>query len=576
MQSAIAVKKLGALALLLSLFSAIGVSAAFAADIPTLLWERGRQQTITFGEEGKENSWTIALVGPGKTQTFRKSTANPDGYFVYSVDIPRNQKIGDYKVLVSGNDRQDEVVAYVNLSKSISYNLLSDPEALGLLAVVFTTLVSAFLSGNSSLGGSQGFEEGNPDDPYQGDENTSTVESVGSELLEVSESRKGAFDQFRLGRISLVASLDATRHSWVQALAPRSRAWMRVVADASWLQAILGPVALLTPILGAVLGFAIFASHDFSQTVIPSANPLLVTLIALGVFDALAGALGGAIFLISVIVSGNMNSTADIRGLLGVTVLFFLPILISGTIRPLRRIKNSSYSWERAADYLIAPVFGFWAVKSLITAVDGFAQQLTELSQSASSIAIITSALIAVRLLCEDVAQKLAPARIEYLASPYLKNMDSYSQLVSISIKTCIYIFFMYGFLQYSWQGFVAIAFLIVPQVIKIYLDKLPNFPLLFQIIPGGVPGIVFTAILGLTVSNWVNTLPLVTEDKSRTIFILVGIPGFILSLLKILGRSPKKGDVRWYRREKYIFLYRSAGIIMYALALSLVSGVLL
>jgi hypothetical protein len=132
----------------------------------------------------------------------------------------------------------------------------------------------------------------------------------------------------------------------------------------------------------------------------------------------------------------------------------------------------------------------------------------------------------------------------------------------------------MYGFLQFSWQGLVGVAFLVTPQIIKLYGDRIPNFPVLFQIIPGGVPGTVFTALLGIAISKWVNMLPLVAEDKSRTIFVLVGIPGFILSMLKIFGRSPKDGDVRWYRRPKYNLLYRPAGVVMFFAALSLVSGV--
>jgi hypothetical protein len=214
------------------------------------------------------------------------------------------------------------------------------------------------------------------------------------------------------------------------------------------------------------------------------------------------------------------------------TVVFFLPILISGTTRPLRRQSKFKQPWERATDYLVAPVLSFWAIKSLITAIDGFAQQETDISKSATTLALISSALILLRLLLEDFAQKVAPARIEYLSAPNAKNMDSYYQVVSIGVKVLIYLFFMYGFLQYSWQGFVAVAFLILPQLIKIYADKLPNFPTLFQIIPGGVPGVVFTAVLGLLVSNWINSLPLIAEDKSRTIFVLVAIPGFILSIL--------------------------------------------
>jgi len=295
----------------------------------------------------------------------------------------------------------------------------------------------------------------------------------------------------------------------------------------------------------------------------------------LGVFDAMAGALGGLTLLISIIATGNLQTLAELRGLLGLTVIFFLPILISGTTRPLRRQNKFKQPWERATDYLVAPVLSFWAIRSLVTAIDGFAQEQTELSKSATTLALISSVLIVIRLICEDFAQKAAPGRIEYLSAPNVRNMDSYYQVISVAVKVLIYLFFMYGFLQYSWQGFVAVAFLVLPQIIRIYADKLPNFPTLFQIIPGGVPGVVFTALLGLSVSNWVNSLPLVAEDKSRTIFVLVAIPGFILSLLKILGRAPKPGDVRWYRRPRYTVLYRVGGVVMFTAAVSLVSGVL-
>lgn len=575
MPSAIVVKRIGALALFLSIFTSASMSLASALDIPSLYWERGRQQTITLGGESDEDRWAIRLVGPGKTQYFKRSSANEQGFFVYSVDIPRDQKLGEYRILVSSTERADELVANLTISKATSYNILGDPEALGILAVVLTTILSSFSINRTNLGGSDGYEAGNPDDPNQETDNTGNIESISSEVLVTSDDSRGPLDNLRLARIPLVASLDATRHSWIQIMAPRSRAWMRIIADASWLQALVGPLALITPVIGLSLGFTIYVLSDFSNSVIPTISPTLLALFCLGVFDAMAGALGGLTLLISIIATGNLQTLAELRGLLGLTVIFFLPVLIAGTTRPLRRQSKFKQPWERATDYLVAPVLSFWAIRSLVTAIDGFAQEQTELSKSATTLALISSALIVVRLICEDFAQKAAPGRIEYLSAPNVRNMDSYYQVISVAVKVLIYLFFMYGFLQYSWQGFLAVAFLVLPQIIRIYADKLPNFPTLFQIIPGGVPGVVFTALLGLSVSNWVNSLPLVAEDKSRTIFVLVAIPGFILSLLKILGRAPKPGDIRWYRRPRYTGLYRVGGVVMFTAAVSLVSGVL-
>jgi hypothetical protein len=110
---------------------------------------------------------------------------------------------------------------------------------------------------------------------------------------------------------------------------------------------------------------------------------------------------------------------------------------------------------------------------------------------------------------------------------------------------------------------------------LKRFDSNLPNVPVLFQLIPGGIPSIVVMSFVGFMFSNWVNTLPLLAEDKTKTIVIITSIPGLVVGLLKLFGRSAKPGDSRWYRRENMKWLYRTGGPVMLAVALLITIGVI-
>jgi hypothetical protein len=133
----------------------------------------------------------------------------------------------------------------------------------------------------------------------------------------------------------------------------------------------------------------------------------------------------------------------------------------------------------------------------------------------------------------------------------------------------------MIGFFGISWQIVAATAILIIPEALKRVSNSFPNIPALFQIIPGGVPAIIVMSFIGTTFSNWANSLPLLASDKSKTIVVLCSLPGFVISLLKLFGRSPKSGDVRWYRRSSMKLLYRFFGPITLLIASLITTGVI-
>jgi hypothetical protein len=154
-------------------------------------------------------------------------------------------------------------------------------------------------------------------------------------------------------------------------------------------------------------------------------------------------------------------------------------------------------------------------------------------------------------------------------------SQDFDSFLLTQAVRAALFVFFLIGFFGISWQIFVAVAILVVPSFLKRFDSKLPNVPTLFQLIPGGIPSVVVMSFIGFLFSNWVNTLPLLSAEKTKTIVILTSIPGLVIGLMRLFGRSPKPGDLRWYRRENMKWLYRTGGPVMLALAMLITIGVI-
>jgi hypothetical protein len=98
--------------------------------------------------------------------------------------------------------------------------------------------------------------------------------------------------------------------------------------------------------------------------------------------------------------------------------------------------------------------------------------------------------------------------------------------------------------------------------------------PILYQLIPVGIPSTIFMTLLGKFYFGWVDALEITAEDKARTIFLIMSIPGFIFMILKAFGRKPRKGDVRWYMRPQFNYFYKLVGPIFLIIAMGMTLGV--
>ncbi len=561
MHSAVKIKLFSSF--LLALFFGLqGASIAQASDIPTLQWERGRQQVITLGGQTADKLWSIDLVGKGKTLTFNRSSVNKAGFLVYSVDIPASFSVGDYEIHVSGPQEATTTTAYVKILEQVSYDPLTDPKGVGVIAVIAFTLLSFF------AGSKPGIDQSSSDE-------ASSLGSVEKEYQGVAFEQTGRLDQTRLTKSSLTRKLDELRHVWILESSPRSPLISRLISDGTYTQSLIGPFALVLPLFGIGLGYQIAHVMKANNGLVPTSLGLMSAAVILGVFDAFAGLLAFITFTATVATEGRIHNAVDIRTLLGLSLIWFTPSLVAGAARPLRRNKNEWQLWERLTDLAISTLLAGLAIKEMTAALDGFSHQKTLLAEHSKEIAIAGGIAVIVRFLIEEMATRLAPRRVEYLTPPRVKEQYLDSFIYSILVKIVIYFFFMFGFFGLCWQMFTATAILILPGLFKRFAGKLPNVPWLWQLIPGGIPSIVIMSFIGFEFTHWVNSQPLVSSDKTKTILIITSLPGFAVGLLKLFGRTPKQGDVRWYRRENFRFFYRFSGPIMLVIAVLMTTGVL-
>jgi len=548
-----------------SILFVLGIGTAQAADIPELKWDRGQQQSISLGGVTNTTLWTIRLSGMGQLVTFDRSSPNKDGYIVYSIDIPADFPVGTYKVVTSGPNMADTTSAIVEIVDFVSYDPLSDPKGVGAIAVVTFTLLAFFGLNRSER--ELGFDIK--------EEDASSLGSVDTNYQGIKVSHRGKGDDRRWGKSSFARKLDELRHVTVFNFSSKSPLTSRLAADGSYLQSVIGPISLILPILGAIFGASLALTNDLKTSLVPTSVGLMIAVIALGILDAFSGLVAVTAFGLVATISGAVTNVLDVRTLLGLAILWFTPSLAAGATRPLRREKSDWDLWERITDLLVSTFITGWAIKSMVLALDGFSREKTEFATYSNEVALIGGAFVFIRYLLEEFTSRYAPERLEYLTPPKLKAQDFSSLLITLFVRVLLYVFFMYGFFGLCWQIFVATALLIAPSLLKTIQDKLPNIPWLFQLIPGGVPSIVVMSYIGFVFSNWVNTWPLLSEDKTKTILILTSLPGFVVGLFKLFGRSAKKGDVRWYRRENLRFFYRSTGPLVFVVAVLITIGVI-
>jgi hypothetical protein len=345
-------------------------------------------------------------------------------------------------------------------------------------------------------------------------------------------------------------TLDAIGAAVPARIARRSPLLARITADGTYLRAIFGSASLAAAFAGAVLGFA--ALRDVGGDAMPPAAALTIAIAVLGVFDALAGFVAVLIFATGVLVPGGIDSDADLRLMCGLGALWFVVPVLAGAARPLRRhpARGLDESWDRAADFVIASLVGSWAVQKMVLGLPALAGVELELTRHANTAAYCVLGALVVRLGLETAAAHLYPRRLGVAAPGDLPQPGAVQRLAAAALRTATFVFFASIVVGSSWQLWAGAALFVIPGVLAVYAERVPNSPGLYRALPKGLVELVLVLFAG----TGVGALLIATmNENARTFvansFVALALPGFLLSLLALFGRDGDEPALGWGKR---------------------------
>jgi hypothetical protein len=546
--------------LLIASFAFVVLPTTAYASETHITWERSQLQQVEVAQDVEANLVDLTIDGQSQSLRFAKSQqVLSDGYSLYQVLIPTSFLLGDYVVRASLSDGTFKDLALIKVVEfqSHAFSPLLNPTYIGSLAITFFALLATW-------GISQ--TETNRDQ-FKSDQ-TLLDSSEGGSLGRSAKGRR----KFRKG---LIAStyLDQIRSVWTITSARISPLFSRVISDGGYLQYSLGALVLLFPLGGILLGAIAFQDiSGYGGITVPSFQTL-VAILVLAALDASVGFLAAITFGICALTSHRFENIYDVRLYLGLAILFFAPSFIANATRGLRKSIKDSDPWERFTDVIVGSTITGWAIFNAVNALNGLAHLKLPITKHAAHIGLIVGFTIAIRYLVEEYVNGRNHYYLSFLSPKNVHEQNSNFRLIGWFIKSLLFLFFAVSFLGLSWHIWAGLILMLFPNIVKTFKESFPNSPTLFQILPVGVPALVFMTLLGKIYSPYINSLQFDPSTSSRTIFILAAIPGFVIGFLKFFGREAADGDVRWYMRPRNKALYRTGGVMLLATYIGLTIG---
>ena len=435
------------------------------------------------------------------------------------------------------------------LSGLLPYDLRAHPQtAITLLGAAFTLLLLAgsgrqlAASGGGRPHSSQHGGGSAPESEfiYEGVE----VEHIGGAVAVVASG-----DLSRTWGWPGTQTIDRLSTALPARLAARSPLIARVLADGTYLRAILGSASLLVLFAGAILGVA--AIHDTGGDALPPAATLTIAIAVLGVLDAAAGLFAVVIFFGGVLLLGGLESNADLRTLIALSALWFVVPVLAGAARPLRRppTRGLAQSWDRAADFVIASLIGAWAVKNIIEALPGLAGLQLPIADYADKAALAVLVALVLRMAAETITSHLYPKRLTEAEPRDLADPSALQRLGACLLRATIFVYFAMIVVGPSWQLWVGTALFALPQMLSIVEDRLPSVPALARALPKGLVEIVVMLLVVTVIGALLADANSDSPDFLANSFVILSIPGFVLSVAALVVRDADEPEMDWPRR---------------------------
>ncbi len=343
----------------------------------------------------------------------------------------------------------------------------------------------------------------------------------------------------------------------------------RTSVDGSYLRAIFGGYSLSLYPLGALLG--VKALIDTRGQALAPVLITILLIVALAVLDAFAGFVAASIFFVGTLIAGNVFSRSEALTVLGLMAIFFAPALLASAIRPLRRlVHDSDELWERITDYALTILLTGWIVEKMINALNGLAGVQLAVTYQARTIAIVSACLIALRIIGEDVATYLYPVRLESVTVD-LPAPSTRQQITSGIIKTFFFVLLATPYVGFNPQLILAGIIFVIPMIAGLtFADKLPRSSVFDRLNPKGTLKFVLLAFVGTLLGTMLQENFADPTEFLKWCFVIVAIPGFLLSIISWFADSPAKD---WKTSRFGRVVYRLVGVGVLLIVIQIVRG---
>ena len=453
-------------------------------------------------------------------------------------------------------------------NKLPAYSPAQEPEKSNDLQIAALAALALLAAGSKKKSDSEG--DGLDGETEGGSEEQDELTEVESGALKMVERDPGWGDRSRSWQNRFTASTDLLSKIFTLWLSKFSPLLARTSTDASYLRAIFGSLSFIT--LPLALIFGVKALIDTGAQAMAPALITVIAIVAIGILDAFAGFIAAAIFFLGVLLSGHMTSRDELLTVAGLMLIFFAPALLASAVRPLRRlVRNTDEGWERITDYALAILLTGWTVDKMINALNGLSSVQLAITFQATQIAIWSSAMVAIRIIGEDVTTYHYPVRLNSV-SVKLPEPDVRQKAIGSALKTLIFISLAAPFVGVNLQLLLGALIFLFPLIADLtFAERIPKFEIMHRFVLRGTFKVVMLVFIGAMFGSYMQGLFESPKDFLKWSFVLLTIPGLIIAVLEWFAKEPK---VDWKESNQGRWIYRVASVIIFVLAVQMVRGV--
>lgn len=380
----------------------------------------------------------------------------------------------------------------------------------------------------SSRGAGASDDQGSVDRVDEGGEVAGVGGGYGERAREVGSDR---YSPPALARID-----DSVRNA-ADAVATKVPALASIIADGSYLRALVGLAWILVPLAGAVIG--VIAAFGVDFTVMLPAWWVVVALLVLSCLDSLAGLAFVATYGVTILLGGGFGSLVSVRGFLGIAVFGFAMPLIAGAVRPFRRAsEGANDTWNRLVDVVLVLLFGALAAGSMYGAIPALTTFKPAHADRIGLVQWIVMALLLARWLLENAARTMVPDRLARVENAGFDSPPRAQKVFSLTLRTLLFLFVMVVIIGNNWALWTGGVLFLYPNIVGEFTDRFPNLPRVYRWMPRNLVRTVAMMFVAMWWGSIVTGRLGDRSDAALWAFVIMGIPGQLLGVFDWFARE--------------------------------------